>query len=217
MKTDTELQNAVHDELLFEPSVVATDIGITVKNGVVSLVGTVTSYAEKWAAERAAERVSGVRALAKDLKVNLPSLNHRSDQDIAAAALNVLKWDIEVPDQQIKVEVENGYVTLLGEVDWNYQRTAAESDTRRLTGVVGVLNNIALKPHLSPKQVSSKIEAALQRAAVQDARRIQVEATGGRVVLRGTVRSWAERNDAERAAWAAPGVTSVEDHIRIDF
>jgi osmotically-inducible protein OsmY len=215
MKTDAELQKAVDDELLFEPSVTATDIGITVKKGVVALVGTVKSYAEKWAAERAAERVSGVRALVKDLRVALPSDWRRTDQDIAAAALDALKWDVQVPEGRVRVEVEEGYVTLTGDVDWNFQREAAEHDVRRLTGVVNVSNLIAIVPSVSAGEVRSKIESALQRAACKDARRITVQAQGDVVTLSGEVHSWAEREDVERAAWNAPGVQYVDDRIRV--
>ncbi len=214
MRTDAELQKAVHDELLFEPAVTATDIGITAKNGVVTLIGTVKSYAEKWAAERAAERVTGMRALAKDLKVKLPSDWQRSDEDIAAAALEALEWDVEVPDS-ITLVVEAGFVKLKGEVDWNYQREAAVRDVRRLVGVVDVVNDITITKNVSPDQVRSKIESALQRSACKDARKITIEAIGGNVVLRGEVHSWAEREDAERAAWNAPGVYFVEDNIRV--
>ena len=215
MKTDRELRQDVMDELTFEPSTTATDIGVTVKDGVVTLMGTVSNYAEKWAAERAAERVGYLRALAKDVTVKLPGSHKRSDSEIAAAALQALKWDVQVPDTRLKLEVENGQVTLKGELDWNYQREAADRDLRNLTGVLGVLNQVTLKPTASPEEVSAKIEAALQRTAVNDARRIKVDADGGKVTLRGDVHSWAEREDAERAAWQAPGVIAVVDQIRV--
>ena len=215
MRTDAELKRAVEEELAFEPSVVATDVGVTVKGALVTLLGTVPSYAAKWAAERAAERVSGVRALAKELAVKLPGESKRSDQDIGKAALQVLAWDVQVPDDCLKVEVQNGFVTLKGQVYWNYQREAAEHDIRKLTGVVGVSNQIVLKPHVSAKEVQSKIESALQRRAIKDAHRIMVEADGGKITLRGQVHCWAEREDAEFAAWAAPGVFEVHDQIQI--
>ncbi|MGZ3461079.1 MAG: BON domain-containing protein [Archangium sp.] len=215
MRTDAELQCAIQDELDFEPSVIASDIGVTVKEGIATLFGTVSSYAEKWAAERAAERVSGLRALAKDLTVKLPGDSERSDADIAAAALHALAWNVQVPDKKLQVEVQNGFVTLKGQVDWNYQREAAAHDVRKLTGVVGVGNQISLAATASAKEVRSKIESALQRRAVKDARRITVEADGGRVILRGEVHCWGEREDAEQAAWAAPGVSEVQDQIRI--
>jgi osmotically-inducible protein OsmY len=215
MRTDAELQRAIQDELDFEPSVIATDIGVTVKEGIATLFGTVSSYAEKWAAERAAERVSGLRALAKDLTVKLPGDSERSDADIAAAALHALAWDTQVPDEKLQVEVQKGFVSLKGQVDWNYQREAAAYDVRKLTGVVGVGNQITLAATASAKEVRSKIESALQRRAVKDARRITVEADGGRVILRGEVHCWGEREDAEQAAWAAPGVSEVQDQIRI--
>jgi osmotically-inducible protein OsmY len=215
MRTDAELQRAIQDELDFEPSVIATDIGVTVKEGIATLFGTVSSYAAKWAAERAAERVSGLRALAKDLTVKLRGDSERSDADIAAAALHALAWDVQVPDTKLQVEVQKGFVTLKGEVDWNYQREAAAYDVRKLTGVVGVGNQITLPATASAKEVRSKIESALQRRAVKDARRVTVEADGGTVILRGEVHCWGEREDAEQAAWAAPGVSEVQDQIRI--
>jgi osmotically-inducible protein OsmY len=158
-----------------------------------------------------------MRALAKDLKVKLPGASIRTDEDIAGAALSALKWDVEVPDQRLKVEVEDGCVTLLGEVDWHFQAEAAVNDVRKLAGVSNVINNITVKPTASPSQVRSQIESALQRRAVKDARKITVQAEGGRVTLRGEVHSWAEREDAERAAWAAPGVLNVDDQIHIQI
>jgi len=215
MRTDSELQTAVQEELSFEPSIVATDIGVTVKNGIVTLVGTVPNLISKWAAERAAERVAGVRALAKDLTVRLPTESHRSDADIAEAALHVLLWDVHVPEKKLTVEVESGFVTLKGTVDWNFQRDAAEENVRRLTGVRGVNNLIIIQPGITAKAVRTKIESALQRRAVKDARKISVDVQGGKVTLRGEVHCWAEREDAELAAWAAEGVWQVDDELRV--
>lgn len=215
MRADTELQKAVQEELEFEPSIVATDIGVTVKNGVVTLFGTVPNLTSKWAAERAAEKVTGVRALAKDLTVHLPGASRRSDAEIAEAALHSLRWDVDVPDQRITVEVESGLVTLKGEVDWYFQRAAAEDTVRKLTGVVGVGNLIAIKPSVTAKAIRAKIESALQRRAVKDARSISVEVDGTKVTLRGTVHCWAERENAELAAWAAEGVSQVNDDISV--
>ena len=215
MKTDAELQRAVQEELSFEPSIVGTDIGVTVKNAVVTLFGTVPNLTSKWAAERAAEKVTGIRALAKDLMVRLPGESRRSDADIGEAALHSLRWDVDVPDQRITVEVENGLVTLKGEVDWYFQRAAAEANVRKLTGVVGVSNFITIKPSLTAKAIRTKIESALQRRAVKDARNISVEVEGGKVTLRGEVHCWAERENAELAAWGAEGVWQVNDEIRV--
>ena len=215
MKTDAELQRAVQEELSFEPSIVGTDIGVTVKNAVVTLFGTVPNLTSKWAAERAAEKVTGIRALAKDLMVRLPGESRRSDADIGEAALHSLRWDVDVPDQRITVEVENGLVTLKGEVDWYFQRAAAEANVRKLTGVVGVSNLITIKPSVTAKAIRAKIESALQRRAVKDARNISVEVEGGKVTLRGEVHCWAERENAELAAWGAEGVWQVNDEIRV--
>jgi len=215
MRTDAELQKAVQEELSFEPSIVATDIGVTVKNGIVTLFGTVPEFKSKWAAERAAETVTRIRALAKDLTVRLPGESHRSDAEIAEAALRALLWDVHVPEKRLAVEVENGFVTLKGEVNWYFQRTAAEQNVRKLTGVVGVSNLIAIKPSITAKAVRAKIESALQRRAVKDARKVSVDVDGGEVTLRGEVHSWAEREDAELAAWATEGVWHVNDEIRV--
>jgi len=215
MRTDVELQKAVQEELSFEPSIVATDIGVTVRNGVVTLFGTVPNLTSKWAAELAAEKVTGIRALAKDLTVHLPGESRRSDADIAEAALHSLRWDVDVPDQRITIEVENGLVTLKGEVDWYFQRAAAEGNVRKLTGVVGVSNLITIKPSVTAKTIRAKIESALQRRAVKDARKISVEVDGGEVTLRGDVHCWAERENAELAAWAAEGVWQVNDEILV--
>ena len=215
MKTDSKLQSDIQAELRADPRVADAGIGVAVKDGVVTLTGNVPTYAQKYAAERAAERVSGVRAIAEELEIKLPTALERTDTDIAHAAANMLTWDIEVPDDKVKVKVENGWVTLDGEADWQYQKSAAERAVRYLTGVRGVSNLIRIKPRVSTYDVSQHIKDALRRTAETDANRIQVEAQSGKVTLRGSVRSWAERQDAERAAWTASGVTAVDDKLMI--
>lgn len=215
MRSDLELLKDVTEELKFEPSVDEKEIGVGVKSGVVTLTGKVPSFAEKFAAERAVERVSGVRAVADDLQVKLTPANSRSDTDVALAAVNALAWDMEVPDDKIKVKVVNGWVTLEGHAEWHFQKAAAERAVRFLTGVKGVTNLIAISPKVSPTDVMKRIEDAIKRSAELDAKRVFVEAEGSKVTLRGTVRSWAERDEAERAAWAVSGVSNVEDRITV--
>jgi osmotically-inducible protein OsmY len=215
MKTNTELQQDVMNELKWEPTIKATEIGVAVKNGVVTLSGYVDSYVKKWAAERAAARVFGVRAVVEEIQVRLPGSLKRSDEDIAGAVANVLEWNVLVPHDRVKVQVQDGLVTLSGEVDWWYQKNAAEEAVRYLMGVVLFNNQITIKPSVKPVDTKTKIERAFQRNALLDSRRVTVETRGGWVILSGSVRNWAERAEAQWTAWAAPGVSEVENNIII--
>ncbi len=215
MKTNSALQQDVIDELSYEPSLDAMNIGVVANDGVITLTGTVTSYSDRYAAEHAAERVAGVKAVADETKVDLPSLHKRNDQDIAVAALNAMSWQVLVPAGTIQVRVDAGWVTLDGTVDYNFQRTAAENAVRHLTGVIGVNNLITLKPTVSASGMKEKIESAFRRAADVDAKHIGLKVTGNKVVLSGNVSSWTERREAEHAAWSAPGVWQVENDLRV--
>ena len=212
MKTDLQLHKDVIEELRWDPQINEAEIGVSVKGGVVTLSGTVETLAQKYAAERAVERVAGVRAVAEELHVHPTTERQQDDTEIAHAAVNALSWNIEIP-ASITVKVEGGWVTLKGEVNWNFQRLAAEYAVRYLAGVKGLLNLIDVKPTVTPAEVKSKIEAALKRHAELDAERITVDTTDGKVTLKGNVRSWTERVDAENAAWAAPGVREVDDRL----
>ena len=214
MKSDAQLKSDVEAELRWEPRVDAAEIGVSVKNGVVQLDGHVGSYYEKWAAERAALRVSNVKAIASEIKVELLPSATRTDEDIARVAKNHLDWDYSVPDT-VKVKVTDGMVTLEGKAEWQYQKEEAERVVRPLMGVKGVFNAIDVTPRASAIDVKVKIEDALKRSAETDAKHIKVETSNGKVTLRGTVSSWAKREAAEHAAWAAPGVTRVEDLITV--
>ena len=215
MKTDAELQQDVMNELKWEPTLKAAEIGVAVKDGIVTLSGYVDSYVKKLVAEHAAARVFGVRAVAEEIQVRLPDSLKRSDEDIAGMVANVLEWNVLVPHDRVKVQVQDGVLTLSGEVDWGYQKFAAEEAVRYLMGVVWLSNQITVKPTVKPLDVKTKIESAFQRNALLDSRRITVEISGSKVILRGNVRSWAEREQVQQAAFAAPGVSEVENNIII--
>lgn len=216
MRTDHEVQEDVLAELRWEPSLANDDIAVSVRDGVVTLAGFADSWADRWKAERVASRVRGVKGVANDIKVKLPSSSERPDPDLARAAVDALKWNILVPDDRIRVKVANGWLTLEGEVDWYYQKEEAERAVRKLRGVKGVTNLVTVAVRPASSDVKEKIRNALERGAELDADRIRVEVEGNRVILRGTVRSYTEKRDAERAARNAPGVTEVENLIIVD-
>lgn len=216
MRTDAQLQRDVMDELRWDPAVGDAEIGVAVKDGVVTLAGEVESFARRFAAVKAAERVAGIRAIAEDIHVKIPSATTRTDTEIAHAAANALEWDVEVPVTGVKARVQDGWVWLEGDVEWQYQRVAAERAVRYLTGVKGVNNVLRIAPKLSVSDVKDRIQRALQRNAEVESKNISIEtAADGKVVLRGTVHSFAERRDAENAAWSAPGVREVDDELAV--
>jgi osmotically-inducible protein OsmY len=213
MRSDSDIERDVRDELKWNPDLDATDIAVSVKGGVVTLAGYVKSYSDKYEAEAAAKRVVGVSGVANDLEVRLPSVDQRPDPDIARDAVAAVKAHMPISSENIKVVVQNGWVTLEGRVEWQYQRQTAENAVHRIKGVKGVTNLIQLKPRVQPEEVKKKIEEAFRRNAEVDANRIIVETNGSEVILKGSVRSWIEREEAERVAWSAPGVTRVDDRI----
>ena len=220
MKTDSELQRDVMTELKWEPTIHAAEIGVAVKDGVVTLSGDVDTYSMKWAAERTVRRVSGVKGLAEGIKVRLPDPYKRSDEDVAGVATNVLNWNVWVPRDRVKVIVQNGWVTLSGDVDWFYQKERAEDAVRHMIGVRGVTDSITIKPPVPTVkafEVKNGIEDALKRNArlLRDADKIRVEISGSKVILHGSVGSWADYDEAEYAAYCAPGVSEVQNKLAV--
>jgi len=217
MKPDAMLRSDIVAELNFDPVITATDVGVTVRDGVVTLTGHPRTHAEKHAIERAVQRVKGVKALAIEMEVQLPSRYERTDADIALAAEHALEWNVLVPDDKIRPMVEKGWVTLVGEVEWDYQRRAAEVAVRNLLGVTGVTNRVVVNPKFTPADVEQRIRQALERQAGDEARQVHIAVNAGDVTLSGTVRSWAERRAAQGAAWSTPGVANVVNNLLVEI
>jgi osmotically-inducible protein OsmY len=213
MKTDSDLRRDVERELEWEPSVDERRIGVAALDGIITLTGEVGTYSEKWRAERAVERVAGVRGIANEIDVK--STVERSDTDIAKMAVDALEANVLVPADRIQVKAEGGWLTLTGEVPWDFQRRAAERSVRDLPGVRGISNLITIKPRVEPVDIKRKVEETFKREAILDANNITVQVTGDEVTLRGSVRSWVERHEAEKAAWSAPGVKAVHNYITV--
>jgi osmotically-inducible protein OsmY len=216
-KTDTELKNDVLSELKYEPSVKVSDIGVLVKDGTVTLNGYATSYSEKWEAVHATKRVAGVKAIADDIEIQLPASYHRTDGDIATAALNQIGWSTTVPTETVMVTVDKGWITLEGEVEWWYQKNAVERVVRYMSGVKGVTNSISISPKVTKKEVETDIKSAFKRSAMLDAKHIRVETSGNTVVLHGQVRNYSEYDEAERVAWSEPGVSYVDNRLSVNW
>ncbi|OUM00915.1 BON domain-containing protein [Variovorax sp. JS1663] len=215
MKTDAQLKHEVEQELEWDPAVNASHVGVAVDKGVVTLSGHLETYGEKYLVERAVQRVQGVKALAVELDVKLAPGHKRNDSELAQAAEAALTWHTLVPDERLTVKVEGGWVTLRGDVDWEYQRNAAAQAIRSLTGVLGFTNEIVIKPRVMSSNVTTRIREALARHAEREADRIEVQVSGATATLKGTVHSWAERAAAQGAAWSAPGVTSVINELKV--
>jgi osmotically-inducible protein OsmY len=217
LKSDTEIKNDILSELKYEPRVKVTDIGVLVKDGTVTLNGFATSYGEKWDAVKAVKRIAGVKAIADDIEVKVPESLRRNDGDIAAAAANQIEWSTTIPQGAVQVTVSEGRVSLEGQVEWWYQKDAAEDGVRYLAGVNRVFNLITIKPKVTPAKIEAAIEAAFERSAVLDAKKIEIETSGNKVTLTGKVRNYSERDEAERVAWAAPGVYSVDNQLAVEW
>lgn len=216
MKSDNQIQKDVMDELKWQPFLNASEIGVAVKNGIVTLSGQIDTYSKKLSAEKAAKKVAGVKAIAEDIQIGVSPAYNKTDAEIAEAVLNALKWHTSVQEEKIKIKVENGNVTLEGEVEWEYQRINAKTAIENLTGVRSVFNLISIKPKISASDIEQKISSAYHRSATIDSAKITADVIGSRVTLRGLVRSLTEKEDAEVAAWNAPGVTSVTSKIEIE-
>jgi osmotically-inducible protein OsmY len=213
MRSDSEIERDVREELKWDPDLDAEDVAISVKDGVVTMAGFTKSYSDRLEAERAAKRVPGVHAVANDIEVRLPSIDQRPDPDIARDAIASLKAQLPISHEKIKVVVKDGWLTLEGAVEWQYQKTTAENAVRKVKGVKGVTNVISVRPKVEPTDIQRRVQEAFKRNAEVDANRITVETHGSEVILKGNVRSWTEREEAERVAWSAPGVTYVDDRI----
>ena len=215
MKTDAQIQQDVLDELTWDPRVAHEHIGVSVDDGIVTLSGHVPTHGEKSAAEVAVQRVAGVKAVVEKITVKYPDMDYRDDEDIANAILTVFKWNTQVPHDGVKVQVSGGWVQLKGEVEWEFQKTAAENAVKSLAGVIGVKNLIEIRPRVEPRDIKSKIEQALRRAADREVKGINIDVEGSKVILSGKVHSWAELRDIRGIIWNAPGVKAVEERVII--
>jgi osmotically-inducible protein OsmY len=216
-KTDTELQKDVMSELKYDPSVKVSDIGVLAKNGTVTLNGYATSYNEKWEAVHATKRVAGVKAIADDIEIQLPASYHRTDTDIAAAAINQIEWSTTIPNGTVQATVRNGWITLEGQVEWWYQKNSAGGLVKQMAGVKGVTNSISISPKVTKKAVETDIKSAFKRSAMLDAEHIHVETSGNNVILHGQVRNYSEYDEAERVAWSEAGVSAVDNRLEVDW